>query len=245
MSIIIENIHKSFGEAHVLKGIDFTFKHREMNMILGGSGGGKTVLLKTMVGLLPPDKGRVLYDGQDFWALDVRAQRALRTQIGMLFQGSALFDSMTVEENVAFPMQMLTNAHKGEIADRVSYCLERVNLPGKHKLFPSELSGGMKKRVGIARAIVLQPRYLFCDEPNSGLDPQTAKVIDELLVELTYEHEMTTIIISHDINSVLNIADHILFLYQGKKEWEGSRQQLRETDNIPLKTFLRTSGLIT
>jgi phospholipid/cholesterol/gamma-HCH transport system ATP-binding protein len=244
MSIVVENIHKTFGTNHVLRGIDFEFKHHEVNMILGGSGGGKTVLLKTMVGLLRPDQGRVLYDGQDFWALDVRAQRVLRTQIGMLFQGSALFDSMTVGENVAFPLQMLTNTPKGEIADRVAYCLERVNLPGKGHLFPSELSGGMKKRVGIARAIALQPKYLFCDEPNSGLDPQTAKVIDDLLVEITYAYNITTIIISHDINSVLNIADHILFLYQGQKTWEGSRQQLKQTDNIPLQNFLRTSGLL-
>ncbi|MFN7640163.1 MAG: ABC transporter ATP-binding protein [Sphingobacteriia bacterium] len=247
MSIRIENICKSFGDKEVLRGIDFHFRGGEVNMIIGGSGGGKTVLVKTIVGLLRPDKGRVLYETktgtQDYWKLHAASRRALHLRIGMLFQGSALFDSMTVEENVAFPLHTLAHKTKGEIKERVNYCLERVQMAGSNPLYPSELSGGMKKRVGIARAIALEPEFLFCDEPNSGLDPQTAHVIDALIQDITQLHGMTTVVITHDIKSVAHIGDHVLFLYQGKKAWEGSRHQLTENTNVPLQAFLDTSGL--
>lgn len=243
MSIYLRNIRKSFGDKQVLKGIDADLKPGEVNMVIGSSGGGKTVLLKTMVGLIRPDEGTVMYDDKSYWTLTTRQRRALHEQIGMLFQGSALFDSMTVEENVGFPLATLTHTSRADIRKRVDYCLERVNMAGTNKLLPSELSGGMKKRVGIARAIVLEPKYLFFDEPNSGLDPQTAHLIDELIQDLTYHLGTTTLVISHDLKSVSTIGDHIIFLYKGEKSWEGSRAQLIQSTNEALNLFLRTSGL--
>jgi phospholipid/cholesterol/gamma-HCH transport system ATP-binding protein len=244
MPIEVHNIHKSFGENHVLKGIDFIFEENKINMIIGASGSGKSVLLKSIVGLIQPEEGEVLYDGIDFLKLDYKERKKIRENIGMLFQGGALFDSMTVEENVGFPIKMFTGASLEKVRERVTLCLERVNLPGSHKLFPSELSGGMKKRVGIARAIAMNPKYLFVDEPNSGLDPLTASVVDKLIQELTAEYGMTTIIVSHDMNSVMNIGDKIMFLYKGKKEWEGTNKEILRTECKPLEEFVFVSDLI-
>jgi phospholipid/cholesterol/gamma-HCH transport system ATP-binding protein len=244
MSIEVKNLHKGFGDKEVLKGIDFTFEKGKINMIIGASGSGKSVMMKCVVGLLEPDRGEVIYDGANFHHCDRNTKKDLRQNIGMLFQGGALFDSMNVEENVAFPIKMFTNKSPAEVRDRVDFVLERVNLPGSQKLYPSELSGGMKKRVGIARAIAMNPRYLFVDEPNSGLDPLTASVVDKLIQELTYEYEMTTIVVSHDLNSVMNIGDNIMFLYQGKKAWEGTNKEILSTHVEPLEEFIFVSDLI-
>ena len=244
MSIEIQNIKKSFGEKEVLKGIDFHFERGKINMIIGASGSGKSVMLKCVVGLHVPDEGHVLFDGQDFHQVDVREVKEIRQNIGMLFQGSALFDSLTVEENVAFPIKMFTNNNAAETLERVNFCLNRVNLDGVNKLFPSELSGGMQKRVGIARAIAMNPKYLFVDEPNSGLDPLTASVIDKLIQELTYEYNMTTVVVSHDMNSVMNIGDKIMFLYQGRKEWQGTNKEILYSGKSALEEFIFVSDLI-
>ncbi|MEM7654750.1 MAG: ATP-binding cassette domain-containing protein [Bacteroidota bacterium] len=244
MSIEIINLRKSFGEKEVLKGINFHFERGKINMIIGASGSGKSVMLKSTVGLFAPTAGQVLYDGQDFHEADHRQVREIRKNIGMLFQGSALFDSMTVEQNVAFPIQMFTNKKPAEVLERVNVCLQRVNLEGVNDLFPSEISGGMMKRVGIARAIAMNPKYLFVDEPNSGLDPLTASVIDKLIQELTYEYNMTTVIVSHDMNSVMNIGDKIMFLYKGHKEWEGTNKEILYSDVPPLEEFIFVSDLI-
>jgi phospholipid/cholesterol/gamma-HCH transport system ATP-binding protein len=244
MAIEIHNIRKSFGEKHVLKGIDYTFEQGKINMIIGASGSGKSVMLKCIVGLLTPDEGQVLYDEDDFHASDFRAKKQIRKNMGMLFQGAALFDSMTVEQNVSFPIRMFTNKKPAEIRDRVNFCLERVNLTGVNDLFPAELSGGMQKRVGIARAIAMNPKYLFVDEPNSGLDPLTASVIDKLIQELTLEFNMTTIVVTHDMNSVMNVGDRIMFLFHGKKEWEGSNQDILHTNSAALQQFIFVSDLI-
>ncbi len=244
MAIEVQNLHKSFGDKHVLQGIDFTFHKGKINMIIGASGSGKSVMLKSIVGLMEPDEGKVIFDGVDFHHCDMTTKRELRKNIGMLFQGSALFDSMTVEQNVTFPLQMFTKNSVAENRDRVAFVLERVKLPGSEKLYPSELSGGMMKRVGIARAIAMNPNYLFVDEPNSGLDPLTAKVIDELIQELTYEYEMTTVVVSHDMNSVVNIGDNIMFLYKGKKEWEGDNKAILAITSGPLEEFVFVSDLI-
>lgn len=244
MGIEIHNLRKSFGEKDVLKGLDFSFEQGKINMIIGASGSGKSVTLKCIVGLLKPDEGQVLYDEQDFHQADYKTVKGIRQNIGMLFQGSALFDSMTVEQNVAFPLRMLTNEKTAAINERVSFCLERVNLQGSQKLFPAELSGGMKKRVGIARAIAMNPKYLFVDEPNSGLDPLTASVIDKLIQDLTYEYNMTTVVVSHDMNSVMNIGDRIMFLYKGHKEWEGSNKEILRTPSQALQDFVFVSDLI-
>ena len=244
MGIEIRNIKKAFGEKEVLKGIDFQFEQSKINMIIGASGSGKSVMLKSIVGLLKPDDGEVLFDGQNFYQSDDKEKKELRKNIGMLFQSSALFDSLTVEENVAFPIQMFTNQKASEIQERVNFCLERVNLPDSNKLFPSELSGGMQKRVGIARAIAMNPKYLFVDEPNSGLDPLTASVIDKLIQELTIEYQMTTIVVSHDMNSVMNVGDKIMFLYHGKKEWEGTNKEILYSGNPALDEFIFVSDLI-
>ncbi len=243
MAIEIKNIHKSFGEKQVLKGIDFLFEDSKVNMIIGTSGSGKTVLVKCIVGLLVPDEGEVLYDGKDFLHADRKTIREIRRNIGMLFQSSALFDSLTVGENVAFPLRMFTNWDEEKIKERVAYCLKRVNLEGVEDLFPSEISGGMKKRVGIARAIVMNPKYLFFDEPNSGLDPKTAILIDDLIQELTEEMNTTTVVITHDIRSVFHIGDKILFLYHGKKEWEGTPEEIEDSDNEALLDFVEKSGV--
>jgi phospholipid/cholesterol/gamma-HCH transport system ATP-binding protein len=244
MSIVIENIHKSFGENHVLRGIDFAFEKGKINMIIGASGSGKSVLLKCIVGLLKPDVGHVLYSGKDFHESNHRDLKDIRQKIGMLFQGSALFDSMTVGENVSFPLKMFTKWNQNQIRERVNFCLERVNLPDSHHLFPSEISGGMKKRVGIARAIAMNPAFLFVDEPNSGLDPLTASVIDELIQDLTLDYEMTTVVVSHDMNSVMNIGDKIMFLYKGRKEWEGSNKDILHPSSEALERFVFVSDLI-
>ncbi|MFK7925676.1 MAG: ABC transporter ATP-binding protein [Bacteroidia bacterium] len=244
MAIEIKNIRKSFGDKEVLKGVDFSFEQGKINMIIGASGSGKSVMLKSIVGLLKPDEGQVLYDSMDFHAADFRAKKEVRKNIGMLFQGSALFDSMTVEENVSFPLKMFTRNKPPEILERVNFCLDRVNLNGVNNLYPSEISGGMMKRVGIARAIAMNPKYLFVDEPNSGLDPLTASVIDKLIQELTLEYNMTTVVVTHDMNSVMNIGDKIMFLYQGLKEWEGTNKEILYTDSPALSEFIFVSELI-
>jgi phospholipid/cholesterol/gamma-HCH transport system ATP-binding protein len=239
--IEIKDIHKTFGDNAVLKGISAKFKPGKNNLIIGGSGSGKTTLLKCIVGLHEPTKGDVIFDGENFTAMDFEQRVPIRTHIGMLFQNSALFDSMTVEENIMFPLNLFTNQTHAEKLDRANFCLERVNLKGKNKLYPSELSGGMKKRVGIARAISMQPKYLFVDEPNSGLDPKTSILIDELINELTEEYQITTVIVTHDMNSVMGIGDHIIFLHQGKKWWEGTKDEIAHTDNKELNDFVFAS----
>jgi phospholipid/cholesterol/gamma-HCH transport system ATP-binding protein len=210
-------------------------------MIIGLSGSGKSVLTKCIVGLHQPDQGEVLFDGQNFLQLPLEEKKEIRKNIGMLFQASALFDSMTVEENISFPLRMFTNNTAGEIKNRVDECLERVNLVGKNDLYPGETSGGMQKRIGIARAIAMKPAYLFCDEPNSGLDPQTAILIDNLIHEITYEMDITTIVITHDMNSVIEIGDHIMFVYKGKKWWSGDKQDILRSKNNELNDFVYAS----
>lgn len=239
--IEVKNIHKTFGTNHVLQGISAEFFEGKCNLIIGGSGSGKTTLLKCMVGLHQPEEGSVIYDGRDFTRMNFQSRIEIRTEIGMLFQGSALFDSMNVEDNIMFPLNMFTNQTHKEKLERANFCLERVNLSGKNKLFPAELSGGMKKRVGIARAIAMNPKYLFVDEPNSGLDPKTALVIDELIQELTVEYGSTTVVVTHDMNSVMGIGENIIFLHQGKKWWEGSKEEIAETDNKELNDFVFAS----
>jgi phospholipid/cholesterol/gamma-HCH transport system ATP-binding protein len=228
----------------VLKGISFTFEKGKTNLIIGRSGAGKTVFLKTLVGLVTPTSGEVWYNDVNFWALDKKQVRELRMQVGMLFQGSALFDSMSIEQNVRFPLDMFTNMSPAEKRERVELCLERVNLENvKHK-FPSELSGGMQKRVGIARAIVLKPRYLFCDEPNSGLDPKTSIIIDELIHNITIEDDITTVINTHDMNSVMEIGESIVFLHDGKIEWSGSKEEVLSSANQELQSFIFASPFL-
>jgi phospholipid/cholesterol/gamma-HCH transport system ATP-binding protein len=239
--IEVKDVYKTFGENEVLKGISAKFKPGKNNLIIGGSGSGKTTLLKCIVGLHEPTKGQVFFDGENFTEMGFEQRVPIRTQIGMLFQNSALFDSMTVEDNIIFPLNLFTNKSKEEKLERANFCLERVNLKGKNKLFPSELSGGMKKRVGIARAISMQPKYLFVDEPNSGLDPKTSILIDELINELTEEYQITTVIVTHDMNSVMGIGDNIIFLHQGKKWWEGSNHEIAHTDNKELNDFVFAS----
>lgn len=239
-----ENIYKSFGDHTVLHGITAEFKAGKMNLVIGRSGSGKTVLLKLLVGLLEPTEGRILYDNTDFGTLTKKELRQLRMQIGMLFQGSALFDSMTVEENIRFPMDMFTTMTEKEKLYRVNDCLARVSLKGVNKNYPSELSGGMQKRVGIARAIVLNPKYLFCDEPNSGLDPKTALTIDELIQDITEENKITTIVNTHDMNSVMETGDHIFLLYQGRIAWEGNRNDVLHSTNETLQDFIFASPFL-
>lgn len=236
--IEVKNLNKAFGEKVILSDFSFTFEKGKANLIIGESGTGKSVLIKCMVGLITPESGQVLYDGQDFLQMDFDAQKVIRQQIGMLFQGSALFDSMTVEENVMFPLSMFTEMSYADKLERVMFCLKRVNLQNVVKLYPAELSGGMKKRVAIARAISLRPKYLFCDEPNSGLDPKTSILIDELIKEITEEYDMTTVVITHDMNSVLEIGDRIAFLHKGRKLWEGTRKEILKSDNIELSDFV-------
>jgi phospholipid/cholesterol/gamma-HCH transport system ATP-binding protein len=242
--IRIEHIKKSFGDVDVLKGISHTFEAGKTNLIIGKSGAGKTVMLKILVGLFPPTSGRIFYDDTDFIGLEKKQLRDLRMRVGMLFQGSALFDSMTVEENVRFPLDMFTSMTRKEKQKQVDYCLERVELVGANKKFPSETSGGMQKRVGIARSIVLNPKYLFCDEPNSGLDPKTALLIDELIKRITYENEMTTIINTHDMNSVMEIGDNIALLYQGELAWQGNKSEVLNSDNKLLQDFIFASPFL-
>lgn len=237
----VKNAFKTFGDNTVLKDVSATFYKGKVNLIIGQSGQGKSVLAKCIVGLHELDSGEILYDGRDFSKMDRLHRKEIRTEIGMLFQGSALFDSMTVEENIMFPLTMFTNQTKAEMLDRVNFCLERVNLAGRNKLFPSECSGGMQKRIAIARAIAMNPRYLFCDEPNSGLDPKTSIVIDNLIREITYEYEMTTIVITHDMNSVIEIGDNISFIYQGQNWWTGDKKSIITTDNPEINSFVYAS----
>jgi phospholipid/cholesterol/gamma-HCH transport system ATP-binding protein len=239
--IKVENIYKTFGDHEVLTGITADFKPGKNNLIIGSSGSGKTTLLKCIVGLHDPTKGEVFYDNENFTAMHFEGRVPIRKQIGMLFQNSALFDSMTVEENITFPLNLFTDMSKAEKHDRANFCLERVNLEGKNKLYPSELSGGMKKRVGIARAITMQPKYLFVDEPNSGLDPKTAILIDELINEITIDFKTTTVVVTHDMNSVMGIGDHIIFLHNGEKWWEGTNHQIAHSDNKELNSFVFAS----
>ncbi len=242
--ITVTNLHKKFGNVEVLKGISTCFDKGKTNLIIGQSGSGKTVLLKCMIGLFKPDEGEISFEGHVYKNLGYDEQRELRTQIGMVFQGSALFDSMNVEENVKFPLKMFSNKNAIQMKERVDMVLERVNLKDSHKKLPSELSGGMKKRVAIARAIVLNPKYLFCDEPNSGLDPQTSILIDNLIQEITREFNITTVINSHDMNSVMEIGEKIVFLKNGIKAWEGSSKEIFNTDNKAVTDFVYSSNLM-
>lgn len=242
--IEIENITKSFGDKHVLNGISGVFEQGKTNMIIGASGTGKSVLLKCIVGLLKPNGGSVNFDGREFSKGNKDTQRAIRREIGMLFQGGALFDSKTVEENVMFPLDMLTKESPKAKLERVHFCLERVGLEHAAKRMPSEISGGMQKRVGIARSIVMNPKYLFVDEPNSGLDPLTAITIDNLIHEITTEYNTTTIIVSHDMNSVMEIGEYIMFLHKGYKVWEGSNQEITKADVEELNNFVFSNKLL-
>jgi phospholipid/cholesterol/gamma-HCH transport system ATP-binding protein len=239
-----ENIKKSFGDQEVLKGIDFTFEAGKTNLIIGRSGAGKTVLLKILVGLFAPSSGRVWYDDRDFSSLSKQQVRELRMEVGMLFQGNALFDSMTIEENIRFPMDMFTKMSYLEKQTRVDEVLERVSMEGINKKFPSEISGGMQKRVGIARSIVLNPKYLFCDEPNSGLDPKTSITIDELISNITDDNNITTIINTHDMNSVMEIGENICLLHEGKLAWQGNKDQVLKSDNEELHNFIFASPFL-
>ena len=242
--IQVKNISKSFSGVEILNDISFVFEKGKTNLIIGKSGSGKSVLTKCIVGLLEPDIGDVFYDDIKFSSLKSQDKKKVRKQIGMLFQGSALFDSLTVEENVAFPLRMFTNMTEEEIIERVNFCLKRVNILNKNYLYPSEISGGMQKRVAIARAISMKPKYLFCDEPNSGLDPVTAIVIDELIQELTKEYQMTTIVITHDMNSVLEIGENILFIDSGVKKWEGNKEEILDVKVKELYDFVYVSKFL-
>lgn len=239
-----KNISKSFGTKAVLENISFTAEAGETTLVISESGHGKTILMKCIVGLEEVSNGTVFYNGRNFSEMNGRQRKEVRKEIGMLFQGAALFDSLLVEENVCFPLSMFTTMSENEKSERVNFCLKRVNLENSNKLHPSQLSGGMKKRVGIARAIAMSPKYLFCDEPNSGLDPITAQVIDELIKEITQEFNMTTIVNTHDMNSVMNIADKVIFLYKGKKLWEGSSKEILHTDSREVNNFVGTAKLI-
>ncbi len=241
--IELRNISKSFNGRFILENVTSTFEKGHINLVIGGSGSGKTVMMKCMVGLLNVDEGDILYDGKYFSGLSRKERKPFRQEIGMVFQGGALFDSLTVEQNVMFPLNMFTHLSIEEKRDRVDFCLKRVNLVNSNNLSPSELSGGMKKRVAIARAIAPNPGYLFFDEPNSGLDPKTSIVIDNLIKEITEEFNITTIVNTHDMNSVLEIGDKILFLHQGKKWWEGSVEDILRTDNIEINDFIFASKL--
>ncbi len=242
--IEVKNLYKSFGEKEVLKGIDFTFEDGKTNLIIGQSGSGKTVLMKNLVGLFAPTSGQVLYDGRNFVEMDKKEKALMRREMGMVFQSAALFDSLTVLENVMFPLDMFSKMNYRERVKRAQECLYRVNLLEAQNKYPSEISGGMQKRAAIARAIVLNPKYLFCDEPNSGLDPKTSLVIDELLHSITQEYNMTTIINTHDMNSVMGIGENILFIYKGEKEWQGQSSQVMSSSNKRLTDFIFASDLL-
>ncbi|MFT4850065.1 MAG: phospholipid/cholesterol/gamma-HCH transport system ATP-binding protein [Sediminicola sp.] len=241
--IKVDDIKKSFDEEQILKGISTTFDKGKTNLIIGQSGSGKTVLLKCLIGLFLPDDGLIYFEDKILQEMNDEDRRNLREDIGMLFQGGALFDSMTIEENVMFPLRMFTNQKKCEMLDRVNEVLKRVNLENVNKKFPSEISGGMQKRVSIARAIVNQPKYLFCDEPNSGLDPKTAIVIDNLIQEITHEYNITTIVVTHDMNSVMEIGEKIVFLKNGLLVWQGTNDEIFKTDNDDVTSFVYSSDL--
>ena len=242
--IEFKNIVKKFGDKLVLNDVSHQMETGKTNLIIGTSGSGKTVLQKCLVGLFEPDAGEIIYDGTSFTQMSEEDRKLLRQQIGMLFQGSALFDSMTVEDNIKFPLDMFTKDRQQEKLKRVNEVLERVNLVGSNKKFPAELSGGMKKRVGIARAIVMNPKFLFCDEPNSGLDPQTSMLIDKLISDITKDYKMTTIINTHDMNSVMEIGDNILYLKDGKKEWTGNSKDIIFSENKNLNQFIFASEFL-
>lgn len=241
--IEVKNVTKSFDGKTILHDVSATFETGKTNLIIGQSGSGKTVLMKSIVGLVRPEVGEILYDGRDLLKMDVEQTKKLREEIGMLFQGSALFDSETVLGNVMFPLMMFTSMTPGEMRDRAQFCLERVNLKGADDKYPSEISGGMQKRVAIARAIALNPKYLFCDEPNSGLDPKTSILIDELLSDITHEYNMTTIINTHDMNSVLGIGENIIFINKGYHEWVGNKEEIYRTSNKALNEFVFATDL--
>jgi phospholipid/cholesterol/gamma-HCH transport system ATP-binding protein len=241
--IEVKNIAKSFGDKTILKGISVGFEKGKTNLVIGQSGSGKTVLLKCLLGLYKPEKGSILFDGNDIVKMENKDLKNLRKEVGMVFQGGALFDSMNVEQNVLFPLQIFSDMSKSEMHDRVNFCLKRVNLENVNHLFPSEISGGMKKRVAIARSIVLNPKYLFCDEPNSGLDPYTATLIDNLLQEITHEYGMTTVINTHDMNSVMEIGENIMFIKDGLKAWQGNKTEIIQANNEDLQSFVFSSEL--
>ncbi|MEZ5015874.1 MAG: ABC transporter ATP-binding protein [Flavipsychrobacter sp.] len=242
--IEVKNIHKSFGDKVVLDDVSSTMEPGKTNLIIGTSGSGKTVFIKCMIGLMKPEKGQVLYEGKDLVTMDEADLKEVRMQIGMLFQGGALFDSMTVADNVRFPLDMFTRDTRADKKKRVNEVLARVNLEGANHKYPSEISGGMQKRVALARAIVLNPKYLFCDEPNSGLDPKTSLVIDRLIMDLTKEYNTTTVINTHDMNTVMESGDHILYLNQGKKSWEGSNKDIIFSEDKNLNDFIFASDFL-
>lgn len=241
--IKVENVHKRFGSQEVLKGITTEFHRGKTNVIIGQSGSGKTVLLKCLLGLFSPEEGRIYYEDHAIQDMDEEKKRKLREEIGMLFQGGALFDSMNIEENVMFPLRMFTKQRKSEMLDRVNEVLKRVDLENVNNKFPSEISGGMQKRVSIARAIVNRPKYLFCDEPNSGLDPKTATLIDNLIQEITHEYDITTVVVSHDMNSVMEIGEKVVLLKNGLLVWQGSNEDIFHTDNTDVVDFVYSSDL--
>lgn len=242
--IEVKNIRKTFNDNVILNDVSAVLDTGKCNLIIGASGSGKTVFMKCLVGLFQPDAGSIVYDGHSFTEMNIAEKKDIRKEIGMLFQGSALFDSQTVEKNVIFPLNMFTKDTTGEKMKRVNEVLERVNLVGANKKYPAELSGGMKKRVGIARAIVLNPKYLFCDEPNSGLDPQTSLVIDRLIQEITQEYNITTVVNTHDMNSVMEIGDHIIYMHKGNKEWEGTKKEIIFSKNELLNEFIFASEFL-
>lgn len=242
--IEVVNINKTFGDTQILKDVSATFEKGKVNLIIGQSGSGKSVLAKCIVGLHEVDSGQILYDGRDFTRMDRLNRKEIRKEIGMLFQGSALFDSMTVEQNIMFPLTMFTKMSRKEMQERVDFCLERVNLTGKNGLYPAECSGGMQKRIAIARAISMNPKYLFCDEPNSGLDPQTSILIDNLIREITHEFDITTIVITHDMNSVIEIGESVIFINQGQNWWQGDRKSIITTDNKEINDFVFASDFM-
>lgn len=241
--IRVENVHKKLGKEEILKGITTVFERGKTNLIIGQSGSGKTVLLKCLLGLFKPEEGLIYFEDKAIQEMNEKEQRNLREEIGMLFQGGALFDSMTIEENIMFPLRMFSHHNKVEMLDRVNEVLERVNLENVNTKYPSEISGGMKKRVSIARAIVNKPKYLFCDEPNSGLDPKTATVIDNLIQEITHEYNITTVVVSHDMNSVMEIGENIALLKKGILVWQGSNKDIFNTDNADVTDFVYSSDL--
>ena len=242
--IEVKNINKSFEGNHILHDVSVNFKQGEINLIIGASGSGKSVLTKCIVGLHEVDNGSIEYNGRDFTKMNFKERKTIRKEIGMLFQGSALFDSLTVEENVKFPLEMYSQMSREEILDRVNFCLKRVDLVNVNHLYPAELSGGMQKRVGIARAIALNPSYLFCDEPNSGLDPKTGIVIDNLIQEITKEYNITTIVVTHDMNSVMETGENINFIHKGKMWWNGNKEDILKTDNKELNDFVYSSKIM-
>ena len=240
--IEVKDLYKSFSGESVLDDISVSFEKGKTNLIIGRSGSGKTVLMKCIVGLHEADKGSVFFDGRDFLKMNFKERQNLRREIGMLFQGSALFDSLTVEENVMFPLNMFSDMTPGDKTDRVNFCLKRVNLENENALYPGELSGGMKKRVAIARAIVQNPKYLFCDEPNSGLDPITALLIDDLISEITKDFDITTIVNTHDMNSVMEIGEKVVFIHEGRKCWEGTKEDILNSEDVNLNDFVFASN---